>query len=479
MGVVQVSLEQVLSALKESLQSIDLRAAVIHAGNYENVFTGIRVSSRSASEVEDRHRRLLESLGPGEAGSFEVLYGALPFSCIDEVLQELQQGTLTIADKKISLSRGINVSSELRGDIQRNHGLVRHWGSVPNSAFLSSRQLDIPKDRSGLLADIRRVLGVRSVGGSIDAFLELNDAGRSSVHFFTYVEMPARITHVSLAGRTLKTEIAVDKRFGRLRLCANLYASSGGRLLESQFPDFQLVSDHGPSLQFRTEAVFGSIHDSDFLECVLTHEQLPEIDEVNGRALELMQAEERNPLLESLRKFWDINKLYEQAVQPFLTKRTKVDVGPQDVFQKAIARLLNLAGFQAIDLERQDRIYHAETKVERATLDLLAYHPSEKILLLGACTIGVPKTEDYEKLLHAREIFKASLTPEIPIYIAPVLFTMQENVSPFRTDMATAGLHMLNTRDLEALTRLIDAGKEVKFIYFFKSPIATVLADMS
>ena len=89
------------------------------------------------------------------------------------------------------------------------------------------------------------------------------------------------------------------------------------------------------------------------------------------------------------------------------------------------------------------------------------------------------KTEDYEKLLHAREIFKVSLTSAIPLYIAPVLFAMQENISPFRANMVTVGLRILNTRDLEALTKLIDKGHEAKFIYFLKSQISNTLAEIT
>lgn len=479
MSMVQVSLDQVLSALEGSLRSIDLRAAVVQTEKIQSLVTGIRISSRSVSAIKDRHAKLVKDLGRGEAGSFKVLYHALPLSSLDTIQSELRQGMLTFVGQKIFFPQVI-MSPDLRGNIRRDHHVIRAWDASPVPAFYSYLRFTPPVSHPDLLtADIRRAFGVRSVTEVVDAFLELNYSGQESVDFFVYVEMPARIADVSLTGRTVRVQVEAEKHLGSPRLCVNTYDSSGLKLLESRIPGLELIRDDGPFVLLGAEATFSSVRDNDHICCVLTHDLLPELDEITNRNRDLARAEERNPLLESVRKFWDINKVYEQAVQPFFTKPAKVHIGPQDVFQKAIARLLNLAGFQAFDLERKDKIYHAGTKVEQATVDLLAYHPSEKILLLGACTIGVPKTEDYEKLLHAREIFKASLTPEIPLYIAPVLFTMQENISPFRADMATAGLRILNTRDLEALTRHIDSGHEVKFIYFLKSLSPTALADMT
>lgn len=150
MSVVQVSLDQVLSALKESLHSIDLRAAVVHADKLQSLVTGVRISARSVSAAKERQIKLIKDLGQGEAGSFKVLYDALAFSRLNDVLQELEQGRLTVAGYQIHFPDAIRGDS-LRGYVTRNQHFVRAWDGSPVPAFYSYLKFSPVGFRSDLL----------------------------------------------------------------------------------------------------------------------------------------------------------------------------------------------------------------------------------------------------------------------------------------------------------------------------------------
>src|SRR3989338_5052960 len=213
MSIVQVSLEQVLSALKGSLHSIDLRAAIVRTDKPESIITVIRISPRSMLAVQERHGILLNNLGQGEGASFRILYDVLPFARLNEVLTELAAGTLTVAGNMIHLQERI-ISDKLRGDINRYHHAVRPWSATAAPAFYSYLKFGLLEHSfDGLTADVRQAFGARSVGESTDAFLELKDSGQELGKFLIHVEMPARIASVLLAGSTIRTQIEAVKTF--------------------------------------------------------------------------------------------------------------------------------------------------------------------------------------------------------------------------------------------------------------------------
>ena len=64
-------------------------------------------------------------------------------------------------------------------------------------------------------------------------------------------------------------------------------------------------------------------------------------------------------------------------------------------FEQHVAWVLGCYGFATIVLGTHEDLVAEETKVKRGSLDLLAYHPIRKLVLLGGCTLNVPKEQDY------------------------------------------------------------------------------------
>ncbi len=483
MGSVQVKLEQVISGLKQSFHSIDIRAAVKKSDpGWQSVLTAIRISARPLEEVRQRYADLEKKFGKREIELFRILLQVSPFTELDRILRELAQSRVTVEGEQISLSGKLSFDM-FEGLIERHHGLIRPWDEDCPSIYCHTGEMSKVYHQREVTAGIRSSLGLSSVGELVDAFLEVKGSSTHNLDLFIYVEMPARIKSVRAIGQTVEVEVQAERNLRNLHLVVSRYDSTGVTILEKKKLELEQAVQIGEDMVFtlfRVKSRLDLVSEDDIISCALTHSSVPELDEVRVRRKKVTPAEEKNPLLECLKQFWDMEKLYQQLERPYETLPHRVDVQPQDAFQKSVARLLNLAGFQAIDLERDDKIYHPESKVERATIDILAYHRKEKILLLGACTINVPKAEDYEKLLHTTAILKKLFSGESPVQLVPVLFSSQENESPFKGDRSAQGLRILNAHRISVLRKLVEKGEEEQFVQFLQGfPPGTELREMS
>lgn len=471
MGVVQVTLNQVISALRHSLHSIDIRAVVRRSDSgWQPVLTGIRVSARPVEDVIRRHADLEVKFGGRQIEAFRVLFQALPFTEAEGTFGEIAQGRLTVEGESISLSSKV-LSGELRGRVERYHELMRPWDDEawPGVCFSLGDRSPL-YDQPEAVAAIRGNLGLRSVEDLVSAFLEVKGLSSRRLDLFIFVEIPGKIERVLAAGPNVGIEVIAERNLRGLHVHLSRGDSTGVFPYEDTKLALKEVEQEGTFSLFRADARWkNSVHKDDLISCVLTHESLPELDEVRESLKRLMPLEEKNPLLECF-------KLFERQQA---TSKRKTKTRPQDEFQRSVTWLLNLAGFQAINLEREDTIYDPETRVKRATVDILAYHRERKIVLLGACTLNVPKNEDYDNLLHTAEILRRLFSEGSPVRLVPVLFSGQENVSVFRGEAAGHGLKTLNTHQLVILRTLIEKGEEERFLQFLDSALDTELRERS
>lgn len=478
MAVVKVGLDQVLAGLKGSLHTIDVRSAVkkVDSG-WAHVLTGIRISARSVEAVKQRYIELEKKFGRKQTSRFRILWEVLPITELDRISSELASNALTVEQEQLRLHHSTNFR-DLKSWVERRYPFVKPWTSEhwPGLYCFSGDSSPVAEE---LTADIRSTVGLRSVNEMLDAFLEVSNSGRHRLDLFVHVEMPARISNVIWVGQTVHVEVTAEENLRNLHLFLCRYDSNGTTPIANIELPLDAATQTDRFILSQTTVALESATDQDIVSCILTHEIVPELDEVTGRLRDFMPPQEKNPLLECLKQFWDMEKLYQQVQRPYELSTHRVEVRPQLAFQKSVARLLNLAGFQAVDLERDDKMYHPETNVERATIDVLAYHKDSRILVLGACTIYVPKTEDYDKLLHATTVLGKLFPKDSLVRLVPVLFAAQENVSPFRGEVAQMGMRLMNVHELTVLRKLIEKGDEDRFIYFLTSPLEAELREKS
>jgi len=472
--IVQTNLQDVVAGLANHLRSIDIRAVLCQEKELQNVMTVIRISGRSIEEIEQRQTKLIERFGKGDYGRFIVKYEAHPFSDWNDIRQQFENGVIPIRGAGRIPNR-ISAGSFL-GHVQRSGRPVLSWTGVPAPAFYAGHNVDplSVNRQASLTRDVRAGFGLGSVQQAIEAYLELRDSHQDGSNLRFSVDMPALITGATATGTQISVDIESDLSFRDFRLNVNLYDDSGVHLEESRRPGFITVREDSHRRSLNAIAQFSDLRDTQIVGLTLTSDTLADIDELPLRVHDLFVPQEQNILLASLRQFWDMGRFYETVSRPGAVKPHRLPIEPQDIFQRNVARVLTLCGFQAIDLERDDKIRDAATRIQRGTADILAYHSHLKTLLVAGCTIGVPKSEDYEELLHVREILRPPPLSRITIICA--LFALTEAESPHRADYASQGLRVLNSRDIVRAIELIESGREREVIDNLVSPFGHSLA---
>ena len=477
MGYIQVKLNQVLSEFKECLHSVDVRAAVSKSDSgWQSVLMGIRVSTRSVEEVQNRHLKLEKQFGKRRIEQVGILLQASPFSELEGIMRALNQGMIEIEREKVVFPRKLlkvvsgvshNVErsplDELTGRVERYREFLQPWEDDiewPGIYFSTGEkspvfsQLDITRA-------IRAKLGASSVEELVSNFFEFKEF-RHSLDVFIHIDMPAKILEVKSIGQTIEVELTTENHLRNFHLFMKR-EDHQGRPQQHQELRLELVRSDDRFSIWNAKGDLDSANKDDVIFCTLTHENGFELDEKNGRIWQFMPVPEVNPLLECVKQFRDMNILAQQIERPYETAKKKQQEGPQDMFQESITFLLSLAGFQAIDLGRDDKLRHPDSEVDRATLDILAYHKDSNILLLGACIITTPRNEDFDKLLHAKAILSRRFSAHSNIRIVTVLFSGQEN------EVESQGeVKILTSGKLAILRRLIENGEEERFIRFLE-----------
>ena len=277
----------------------------------------------------------------------------------------------------------------------------------------------------------------------------------TNIPLFFYVEMPAKIevrasvnTMPDILLRTQPTlndftlYLSTDRDQGRpLRMPLEKYGQEGIWTLH------------------RSPLELVKLEPDDIFSCTLSHPVVPVLDEVTGCLRNFMPIAYLNPLLLCLQQFWDMNEFSDRLERAYDKPSGKKDHNAQHVFQEAVAQLLTLAGFQTIDLGRDEFIEGNRSKVRRATLDILAYHAGSKTMILGACTINPPKTEDIQGVLETMSILRGKFPADAQIHFVPMVFSIQEQEPLNHEDV-----RILNARKIRKL-RTIDRQRPGKSVH--------------
>lgn len=477
MGSILVSLGEVLAGLADALQTVDIRVATcrestsVSAGEWLPLRTVIRVSFHSQETIRGQYLELERRLGRPRTDRFAIFHAVVPLSQLP-ALPPKHVLVPRVAPEGLSLETAPLNVGDLKGRVERHRHTCEPIGKevwpgiefsfTPNGGIFPAKTTDM----AALDAEVRRELGLPSCETAMRAYLEVRDTSARFGNVFTEVLMPASITELGFDGTVLAVETTAAKSLGGLRCFLTKRAPDGLAVLEHREVFLRAAGERGDFAVQRGSTELEADRE-ELIEIVLTHATIPELDEVRRRVHDLLPLAERNPLLLCLSRFWDLIEVRRRLERPYETPRRKLDRSPQMAFQASVAHLLTLAGFQTIDLERDDQMRHPETSVHIATADLLAYHAPRRVLVVGACTINVPRGEDYEKLLHATSVLRREFSEGTRVILVPALFAGQEGDSAVREGALARRVRLLTLDELTKAWRLVEAGEEERLLSFF------------
>lgn len=468
---VSLTLRQLLNVLGSSFHSIDIRCAVKkHEPGWLSLLTSIRISARPLEAIQTRYQEL-ENDGQGrDAEPFRILWQAYPIGQMEGILTELASAQLSLEGESVRFPEQVQ-ADELRGQLEYAPNLVMPWDGErwPATFYYSSGARTLYFSDPEITAGVRRS-GWRSAEEMVAHFLGLNHQQlySTSIPLFLYVEMPAKIEVRASANKMPDILIRTQPTLSDF----TLYLRNDRHKGKPFTMPLENYGHEGIWTLHRSELGLAKLEPDDIFSCMLSHRVVPVLDEISGCLRNFMPIAYLNPLLLCLQQFWDMKAFSDRLERPYDKPSNKRDYNAQHVFQESVAQLLTLAGCQTINLGKEEFIRGTESKVQRATLDILSYHAASKTLILAACTIVPPGAKDIQGVVETAAILRAELPSDAQVQLVPMIFSVQEQEYPNHGEV-----RIFNSRKIKKLRKLIESGQEDQFIRSFQWPQYDVLEE--
>lgn len=468
---VSLPLPELLSGLADSLQSIDIRCAVKkYEPGWLSLLTAIRISARPLEPIRERYKEL-EHDGPGRnAEPFRILWQVYPIDQLERILTELSFAQLSVEGESVRFPQPVQ-PDKFQRRFEHTPDLVMPWDGSrwPATYYCSSENRTIPFSDAEITVAVRRS-GWGSTEEMATHFLGVNHERiySTSIPLFVSIEMPAKIEVRTSVNGIPEFLIHTQPNLSDFGLFLRTDRQRGKPItmpLES-------CGEEGIWSLHRSSLEPAKLEPDDIFSCTLSHRLVPVLDEIGGYLRNFLPIPYLNPLLVCLRQFWNMNAFSERLERAREKDSAKRHHNPQHVFQEAVAHMLTLAGFQTINLGEEEVIRASGTKVERATLDILAYYSGSKIMILGACTLTPPRTDDIRGVLETMAILRGNFPADAQVHFVPMIFSNQEQECENHDQV-----RILNARKIRKLRTLIETGHENQFVQSLQWPFQDVLDE--
>jgi hypothetical protein len=445
---VQQNLQEIAEAFGATYGALDIRtAAVRHGDSWVNVLTVIRVSYEPSKIVTDKHQDLKMRHILPEMEDFRIFLSSKDFSAWPSVCTDLglkDSARIMHDGTAVKLASRLDIFSKT-GYVNRHHNILREapeWGWPTCEIGFDHRPTDAESlglsNRLGMLSDSKLNQKISQFGHSnifeaIDAFLELACTFMQNSNLEFYVSLPifAAIDAVKInpVGNTLTASARFHPRLPDIRffaVCKDSPSNTGLRpkatlLLQIDGAQGEIID--GVRKVCASVVLPSDIHASDYVE-VKVVSTLGDIDIYNGQIHALQPTEHVHAFYHALTAFCSEAELRQALVYPQARQLPKSQPWKvQDYFERSVCWLLSFFGFSSIMLGEYETLRIAGSNFQRGSLDILAFNPIHRLMLIVGCTLNAPKDEDFTNLLTLRTIFTEEIFTESALTIRPVVFT--------------------------------------------------------
>ena len=447
--MIRVSVADVLAVCSSTYSTIDVRVAVARQGDqWVNALAAVRLSHATPAAVRKGHKELQRRHGVIQTERFALLTSALPFTAWSAICSDLAQGVLHVGDMDIRLSP-VELAT-LTGYVRQPHSGVflndsESWPAADfaagdnTAALLSTDQV------------MRAVPGYQSPYQAIAAICEAETWPQMRHGYSVLLRLPvfATLADVRLqpVGQILHASVRLHRNLKRVAL--HILPTSGTGHVPSGRTTITKLTRQTTKGAIQTQSgttLIPPLREDDIIEMSVWHPAFGELDRRAVCVRELLPPAARNLLLEALKHFCSVAELEEMLTKPYDQKDRKAD--QSSAFERHAAWLLSLAGFSPIVLG--DLEYMKAGRGQRATIDIIA--TSGNTLLLVACTIGAPKSEDFSSLWHVRALLQDKLADQTNVRIEPVLITGSTATERYHAVEGGIGIPIIGTGELREIT---------------------------
>lgn len=496
--------QQLIQAIGSTYQAIDIRCVSIRIDadgkplecappslknqeGWGNAMAVVRLTYEDVATAEARIQKHQKRFRPIQTDLLRIDCAVRPFTEWDDFCLEMREKSLRVGDLQVRLYRQPRPI-----DLMAASGYFQ-WVN-PDARPLDGRNwpgLWLKFDQGGVhpLSE-NRFVNIAHLAKYADAFEAANHLCEVNVSMHNQgvdvlISMPVYATISSTQVRTtdkcVDVQIDCHTNFKNLETMAALRGSlsqHNGEPFreETSISNFSADDTSGPIISEKGSAQFTEVHSDDWLRLRLIHSDIGEITRHEAAVRRLIPPAERNILFEAVQLFLKETSLDDLLVKAYDEKPPKLNEGAG--FELHVSWLLSLFGFSTILLGNYEHIIAPHTKVRRSSVDILAAHQPNNLLLVVGCTLTAPEIKDFGNLTNARDILKRGPFAEMGVNIVPVLFTCTTGgPSHYRNEESLEMLPIIDADKLEILLRHLRQGEEERFFHFLLNPSFYYLGD--
>lgn len=434
---IQTSSEKLRDKLPDFYRSIDIRTVAVRSElGWLNGVTTIRWSPDEKSRTESLLKGIRESHPRVESADIRLLMSARNFSEWDLMLEVLEKGQIVVEGEEVVTVPTADVRNKL-GLIGRTHWILEKddpdW---PGLEISWERATNVPPYNSvlgqlwnpHLNVELSRT-GFSTAWEVIDTFLQFSrSSAQHSIALYLRAPVPALVESIELDPKGhLQAHLRFHDRLpGLLCHIAVQHAPNNTGLKTKKLVPSVIrgTSSQGEIVQAVAEASVSDLQIGEYVEARVST-AVGETDASSKPVTELLPRASLNPLFQALRFFRTEEEIGNDLIRPQARSLAKNRQLAQqaDYYEQTVQWILTCLGFQTIALGEFEKLREPQTPVELGSIDILAFDANSRMMFLVACTMGVPKEDDFTRLLNLQHFFEERVFTESGISVKPVVFT--------------------------------------------------------
>jgi hypothetical protein len=468
---VQLKLPEVLAIVLDLYLSVEVRTLFTEvSGVPHNVFTVIQFSTLPASDCGISLRESLARKPLRNGGPLSFSWQRLDIDRWPSLADQLSAGRLQSEGVQVEIGREVELG-QFMNSISSGPGQIGEPTSYPvfeaSQAMLhATNELGRTLENIRYSGEVLRQLQRSGFHDFEELAAEYFGAARRS---FSGASLIAFVAPVPLMVERVEV-FPVEKKV-RAHVRAHPILAACSRVMgdvqrvEWPQPVNKGALDFGPippvlGERTCTEAAIDEVSVDDTVQMRIVHDDLGIVHSQPFAVRRAVPPLYVNPLFETLNRFCPSADLRTMVTEPTAPPKDKGknEGKVQRQFEQHIQWLLTCFGFAAVQLGANEYLYDADgeegSKRRLGSLDLLAFHQAEQMLLLASCTMTPPKEEDLANLITLKVALAEELRKKAGIDVALAIFT---NADRCVASPHYSGQDFVAVFDKPGVARLVDA----------------------
>jgi len=403
-----MDLEHSIQAFSDIYKSIDVRVVAIKKDDTWNaVHVIIRFRVETVDQIKEIHRKLFSEYGLPDNQEFNIIFEAFDISDWDSIKKKWKQNLLEIGNESVKITSKdiLHYGRDEPADHSNLDFVNRHWKSYHGHFTLN---LEVARLKLRELDNDVIKLGQSKAIDYLGKILEMSTYQLDSGVYYCCAPVFFKLETLIFDKNSVDALFygAQTNITGTLSFYETLPFSGmrGKPIKQYDIGDFDFTTIDFSIFRGKKQTI--ELHPKYQYDFVVARNDIVVLKEVGVVGLYWPEiSKTTNPVYSIFEKFVPIETFQNMLLTPEKKKGQGGTLDSSDIFERAVAWMLNLLGISMIHLQEFDQ---AGTGASRISIDIVGHY--ENIILLCHPTVATNLQESMDKAINV----KASISNEFP-----------------------------------------------------------------